>query len=476
MADRKITDLTALTAPATGDLVPIVDVSESAAASKNKKITFQDLQRYYDSDSSHYVAFSAPASVTTSLTWTLPATDGTNGQVLSTNGSGVLSWSAGGGGGISDGDKGDITVSGSGATWTIDNDVVTYAKIQNVSATDKLLGRSTAGAGDIEEITCTAAGRALLDDADAAAQRSTLSAAGTGVSNTFSAAQTFSDNVTLNAQSDLRFADSDSSNWVAFQAPAAIATNVTWTLPSADGTNGQVLSTNGSGTLSWATGGGGGSVTIGTSAADVLSIDGGGQITADDAAADKIVFWDDSASKLTYLTVGSNLTVTDTTITAAGSTKTYAVFTPSQNQPPATAFATLDTRNSILVLDFDDATDESAVFVSVIPEAASLGSGLKIRLHWMATTATSGNCVWDVSLERMTTDLDTDSFGTIASATAAANGTSGILTVTEITLTTIDSVTAGDSYRLKVTRDANNGSDTMSGDAELVTVEVRSAA
>jgi hypothetical protein len=151
MANRKISDLTALTTPASGDFVPIVDISEAAAAAKNKRITFQNLQRYYDSDASHYVAFGAPASVTTSLTWTLPAADGTNGQVLSTNGSGVLSWGAGGG--ISDGDKGDITVSGSGATWTIDSDVVTYAKIQNVSATSRLLGRSTAGAGDIEELT-----------------------------------------------------------------------------------------------------------------------------------------------------------------------------------------------------------------------------------------------------------------------------------------------------------------------------------
>jgi hypothetical protein len=59
-------------------------------------------------------------------------------------------------------------------------------------------------------------------------------------------------NLTLNAQGDLRFADSDSSNWVAFQAPATIASNVTWTLPTTDGTNGQALTTNGSGTLTFA--------------------------------------------------------------------------------------------------------------------------------------------------------------------------------------------------------------------------------
>ena len=54
------------------------------------------------------------------------------------------------------------------------DNAVTYAKLQNTSGTNVLLGRSTAGAGDVEEITCTAAGRALLDDADATAQRATL--------------------------------------------------------------------------------------------------------------------------------------------------------------------------------------------------------------------------------------------------------------------------------------------------------------
>ena len=70
-------------------------------------------------------------------------------------------------GGIDDGDKGDITVSSSGTVFTIDNDAVTYAKIQNVSATNRILGRDSSGAGAIEEIS-PANLRTMLNVADGA--------------------------------------------------------------------------------------------------------------------------------------------------------------------------------------------------------------------------------------------------------------------------------------------------------------------
>jgi hypothetical protein len=112
-----------------------------------------------------YITLQAPAQLTASTAFTLPSADGTNAQVLQTNGSGTLS----------------------------------FVSLLTTAAT------TTAGA--------------ILE---------------------------------------LREGTNNGTNYVRIQAPASLAANVTYTLPTADGTNGQVLSTNGTGTLSWATSSGGG--------------------------------------------------------------------------------------------------------------------------------------------------------------------------------------------------------------------------
>jgi len=142
--------------------------------------------RFYEAtaNGANYVGFQAPASIGSDVLWTLPATDGTSGQVLKTDGSGALGW-----------------VSPGAASAGGSNTQVQY----NSSGT-------LAGSANF----------------------------------TFDGS-----NVQIGSQGDLRLADSDSSHYVALQAPATVTSSITFTLPGTDGTNGQALITNGSGVLSF---------------------------------------------------------------------------------------------------------------------------------------------------------------------------------------------------------------------------------
>lgn len=184
-----------------------------------------------------------------------------------------------------------------------------------------------------------------------------------------------------------------------------------------------------------------------------------------------------STGAIEEITVGSGLTFSSGSLSATGSsgTKTLAKFSALDAQPPSSNYAQFRVRNSVAVLDFDASTDESTVFVGIIPEGADFTTGIAVKIHWIATSATSNDVVWNSAFERGNTDLDSDSFATAVAGTSTTNGTSGIVTVTTINHSgsEIDGLTAGDLYRVKILRDADNGSDTMTGDAEIVAVEIR---
>jgi hypothetical protein len=144
-----------------------------------------------------------------------------------------------------------------------------------------------------------------------------------------------------------------------------------------------------------------------------------------------------------------------------------------------TNYAALDYRNQQPVLDFDKDTDESAVFSTVMPQNYAGTTGVTVYIHWSASGVTVNDVIWDVAIERIgdgQQDVDSDGFAAVNSVTDTAPGTDGFVTIANVSFTDgadMDSVAKGEKFRLKITRDADNGSDDLDADAELHAVEIR---
>jgi len=157
---------------------------------------------------------------------------------------------------------------------------------------------------------------------------------------------------------------------------------------------------------------------------------------------------------------------------------TLCIWTALSNEPPASAYATLDLRNAHPCLDFDGSTDEEAVFRGIMPRNYA-GGGVTVYLHIRFTSATSGNAYFQAAFELCDgLDIDADSFAAFQGADADPNGTSGISTICTITFTDgaqMDSVGVGDEFRLKIRRDADGsvGTDDVATDAELYAIEIK---
>ncbi len=211
------------------------------------------------------VGFKAPATVTTPVTWQLPALDGTSGQILRTNGSGVLSFVTSSAGTVSsvglsmpsDFSVGSSPVTSSGTL------TVTYAS----QTANKFLASPNGGsgtptfraivAGDINTLAHIQGGNAFsalstIGTSDAndlrlitnGSSRVYITSAGLmGINNT-------SPGSTLDVKGTLRLTGS-ASGYLGFISPATVTTPVTFILPNGDGTANQALKTDGAGNLSW---------------------------------------------------------------------------------------------------------------------------------------------------------------------------------------------------------------------------------
>ncbi len=116
---------------------------------------------------------------------------------------------------------------------------------------------------------------------------------------------------------------------------------------------------------------------------------------------------------------------------------TLAILQPLGYEPSASNYATLDVRNGHPVLDFDSATQETAIWTCRMPQHYA-GGNLVVRVTW-AADVTTGTVGWDATFERIDDgglDVDADSFATAQTITAATvPGTSGVTDETTVTCT-----------------------------------------
>lgn len=155
----------------------------------------------------------------------------------------------------------------------------------------------------------------------------------------------------------------------------------------------------------------------------------------------------------------------------------FEFFTANNALFPAAASAQVSSLNEHPLIDFDDTIVENAVFagkMSSLYNAA--GPSFSVNIDWIATNIVNA-VKWNVAFERNNptgTTLASDSFAAIQTVTTTVSGTANVPARTTINFTQAqaDAIAAGDAFRMRVTRDASAGGDTLIGDARILSVHL----
>jgi len=256
---------------------------------------------------------------------------------------------------IPDGDKGDITTSSLGTVWTIDNDVI---EDNNVSPTAAISGA---------KITPHFGNQHITTDSYIASKN----------------------------QGKLRLYESTSNgnHYVALKSPANLTANHVWTLPDVDGTSGQALTTNGSGTLSWSSAAAA-KISVGNTEAEVVDtgVDGHFKVTTEGTEALRV----DASQRLL---VGTSTAQGNSTVTieqtAADSAPLALRYTSTNDSRIGIDFyrsrsssAKVESTDPIMRLDaygYDGSAYRRGASIEAIVDAATSAGDMPCRLVFSTT-------------------------------------------------------------------------------------------
>lgn len=246
---------------------------------------------------------------------------------------------------------------------------------------------------------------------------------------------------------------------------------------------------------------------------DVSLADGGTGTSLSSPGADRIPFWDQSAAKIDWLTPGSGLTITGTTMTASspsevelgGTTDTTlarasagevsvegtllkkvgketiwipaaSMITGASGSPTGPVVEVSAGLNYIFTLDFDGAgtSKEYAYFQLAMPKSWNLGT-VTYQVYWTSTATDTDGVVWGLQAVSVA-DNETLSatFGTAVEITdnAQSNSTELLVSAESSALTVGGTPAAGELVLFRFYRDPANASDGHAEDARLVGIRL----